>query len=127
MPFPLSSTVWRWNQTEGKMFLLSLQDLSCNELTSLPSTVGELVSLRTLKVRRNRLISLPDGECNTTFCSILDESRKVTRFAGCGINSIWLKFKTKMLLYQSKANLGDMKILFGKSFFYKTKKLENCL
>ena len=37
-----------------------------------------------------------------------------TRFVGYGIKSMWLVFKTKILIYQSKANL-DEKILFGET------------
>ena len=36
-----------------------------------------------------------------------------TRLAGCGIETIWLIFKTELLIYQSRANLKQT-ILFGK-------------
>ena len=38
--------------------------------------------------------------------------KKFTRLAGCKIRSTRLIFKTKMLIYQSKAKL-DKKVLFG--------------
>ena len=37
-----------------------------------------------------------------------------TRLVGCGIKSMWLEFKTEVLIYQSKAKLAE-EILFGKS------------
>ena len=36
------------------------------------------------------------------------------RYPGCGIKSMWLIFRTKMFIYQSKANLDEV-ILFGKN------------
>ena len=42
-----------------------------------------------------------------------------TRFVGYGIKIMDTIFKTKMLIYQSKANL-DENILFGKSQIFKT-------
>ena len=42
---------------------------------------------------------------------------KFTRLVGCGIKSMGPIFKTKMLIYQSKANL-NVKILFGKITHY---------
>ena len=44
---------------------LSLQDLSSNELVHLPSSMGEMLSLKDLNIRRNRLEVLPDGELNS--------------------------------------------------------------
>lgn len=43
-----------------------LQDLSSNELIHLPSSMGEMISLKDLNIRRNRLEVLPDGKyCRT--------------------------------------------------------------
>ena len=42
-----------------------------------------------------------------------DESKKLKRLAGYGIKIMWPKLETKMLIFQSKANL-DKNILFGK-------------
>ena len=39
-----------------------LQNLSCNELTSLPNSIGELSTLRELNVHQNYLEQLPDGK-----------------------------------------------------------------
>ena len=36
-----------------------------------------------------------------------------TRLVGFGTKSVWLVFKTEMLIYQSKANF-DEKLLYGK-------------
>lgn len=41
--------------------LLSMQDVSCNEITALPQQIGQLKSLRELNVRRNYLEALPQG------------------------------------------------------------------
>jgi len=38
-------------------------DLSSNELIHLPSSMGEMISLKDLNIRRNRLEVLPDGKC----------------------------------------------------------------
>lgn len=43
-------------------FYSYLQNLSCNELTSLPSSIGELSTLRELNVHQNYLEQLPDGK-----------------------------------------------------------------
>ena len=40
-------------------------------------------------------------------------SGEFKRFAGYGVKSMWPIFKTKMLIFQSKASL-DEKVLFGK-------------
>ena len=41
------------------------------------------------------------------------DSKHVYAFLkGCGISSMWSKFKTEMFIYQSKANL-DVKILLS--------------
>lgn len=40
---------------------LSLQDISCNEITALPRHIGRLKALRELNVRRNLLCVLPEG------------------------------------------------------------------
>ena len=44
---------------------------------------------------------------------LFGESKKFTRLAGYGIKSMRPIFKTKVLIYQSKANLNG-KILLGK-------------
>ena len=44
------------------MFIALFQDVSCNEISHLPSQIGDLRSLRSLNVRRNLLIELPTGE-----------------------------------------------------------------
>ena len=40
------------------------------------------------------------------------DSKEIYAFGCCGIKSMWLIFKTKVSIYQSKANL-DVKILFS--------------
>lgn len=44
----------------GLLGKLQHLDVSCNEISNVPSTFGELVSLRILNLRRNQLLSLPD-------------------------------------------------------------------
>ena len=44
---------------------------------------------------------------------VLGESNKLTCLMGCGIQGMLSIFKTKLLIYQSKAKL-HIKILFGK-------------
>lgn len=44
------------------MLFFPLQDLSSNELIHLPSSMGEMISLKDLNIRRNRLEVLPDGK-----------------------------------------------------------------
>lgn len=41
-----------------------MQDLSSNELSYLPNSMGEMISLKDLNLRRNRLEVLPDGKDN---------------------------------------------------------------
>ena len=48
-----------------------LQDLSSNELLQLPSSMGELISLKELNVKRNQLVSLPDGKWRYQSCFFL--------------------------------------------------------
>jgi len=45
--------------------LSSFQDVSSNELQSLPTELCSLPTLRDLNVRRNQLSTLPDGEEKT--------------------------------------------------------------
>ena len=56
---------------------------------------------------------IPNQESITTIILVSihvpGESRKVYAFGGYGIESMWSLFKTKMLIFQSKANL-DKKI-----------------
>jgi len=47
-----------------------MQDLSSNELSYLPNSMGEMISLKDLNLRRNRLEVLPDGKDNTC-CSLM--------------------------------------------------------
>lgn len=42
--------------------LFLLQDVSCNELQSLPVELGQLECLRDLNLRRNQLTTLPEGQ-----------------------------------------------------------------
>lgn len=37
------------------------QDVSCNEIQTLPAQVGQLEALRDLNIRRNHLVRLPPG------------------------------------------------------------------
>ena len=46
--------------------IISIQDLSSNELVHLPNSMGEMISLKDLNLRRNRLEVLPDGEITIT-------------------------------------------------------------
>lgn len=41
---------------------LDFQDVSCNEITHLPSQIGDIESLRSLNVRKNLLVELPSSE-----------------------------------------------------------------
>ena len=50
--------------------------------------------------------------CNTLRNDIQGESKKVYAFRSCGIKSMRPIFETKVLIYQSRADL-DEKILFG--------------
>uniref|UniRef100_A0A3Q2EGU9 Leucine-rich repeats and calponin homology (CH) domain containing 4 n=1 Tax=Cyprinodon variegatus TaxID=28743 RepID=A0A3Q2EGU9_CYPVA len=43
------------------LFAFHRQDVSCNELQSLPPELGQLESLRDLNLRRNQLTTLPEG------------------------------------------------------------------
>ena len=52
--------------------------------------------------------------------------KKFARLAVCEIKNMRLIFKTKMLMYQSKANL-DEKNFFVKSHVVMTQQLEKCL
>ena len=45
--------------------------MSSNELIHLPSSMGEMISLKDLNIRRNRLEVLPDGKCYGTQSSIV--------------------------------------------------------
>ena len=45
-------------------FFFAVQDLSSNELSYLPNSMGEMISLKDLNLRRNRLEVLPDGKDN---------------------------------------------------------------
>ena len=56
------------------------------------------------------------SDCEIKFVSILPHGtvwvkKKFRRLEGYGIKNMWPIFETKMLIYQSKANL-DVKILF---------------
>lgn len=42
------------------------QDVSCNEIRTLPSQVGQLEALRDLNIRRNHLVRLPSGKLTQT-------------------------------------------------------------
>ena len=53
------------------LFFIFWQDLSSNELIHLPSSMGEMISLKDLNIRRNRLEVLPDGKCCGTQSSIM--------------------------------------------------------
>lgn len=44
------------------ILILGFQDISCNELQSLPAELGQLECLRDLNLRRNQLTSLPEGK-----------------------------------------------------------------
>ena len=57
---------------------------------------------------------------------VLGESRKVTRLAGYGIKRFWPIFKTKLLIFQSKAN-ADEKILCAKIKHFQAQHLEKYL
>ena len=46
------------------LFCFPVQDLSSNELNYLPNSLGEMISLKDLNLRRNRLEVLPDGKDN---------------------------------------------------------------
>lgn len=46
---------------QWSLFLLYHQDASCNVLSTLPVDVGGLESLRELYVRRNQLVTVPEG------------------------------------------------------------------
>lgn len=43
----------------------SLQDVSCNEIQTLPPQVGQLEVLRDLNIRRNHMVRLPPGKAVT--------------------------------------------------------------
>lgn len=43
------------------LLLYCIQDVSCNELQSLPAELGQLETLRDLNLRRNQLTTLPEG------------------------------------------------------------------
>lgn len=43
------------------LLLYCIQDVSCNELQSLPAELGQLETLRDLNLRRNQLTTLPQG------------------------------------------------------------------
>lgn len=63
-----------------------MQDLSSNELSYLPNSMGEMISLKDLNLRRNRLEVLPDGEdkYHTYRCLFCGESLapRVNLFCG---------------------------------------------
>lgn len=46
---------------------MSTQDLSSNELVHLPNSMGEMISVKDLNLRRNRLEVLPDGKITVTY------------------------------------------------------------
>ena len=46
---------------------MSTQDLSSNELVHLPNSMGEMISVKDLNLRRNRLEVLPDGKIAVTY------------------------------------------------------------
>ena len=50
--------------------MLLFQDISSNEITHLPSQIGDLESLKSLNVRRNKLVEIPRGtvERDATIC-----------------------------------------------------------
>ncbi|CAN7997634.1 unnamed protein product [Ixodes hexagonus] len=57
-------------QEIGLMKCLMDLDASCNELCLLPPGVGELVGLRSLRVRRNQLVELPAELCVLRLCRL---------------------------------------------------------
>lgn len=50
------------HQIPSVLCVLCFQDVSCNELQSLPPELGQLECLRDLNLRRNQLTTLPEGK-----------------------------------------------------------------
>lgn len=63
--------------------LLSLQDISCNEITALPQHIGHLKALRELNVRRNFLCVLPEGLAELPLVKLDVSCNKVSTVPTC--------------------------------------------
>lgn len=61
--------------------VLCLQDVSCNELQSLPPELGQLECLRDLNLRRNQLTTLPEGK-HSLVISTAANSNPLQHFLG---------------------------------------------
>ena len=51
--------------------------------------------------------------------------KRFTHLVGCGIKSIWSIFKTKVLIYQSNADLDEKIVCLAKSHIFNTQQLKN--
>lgn len=64
---PLQTLLVAYNRLEmlpeelGRMSVLAELDVGCNEITSLPSRMGDLPRLRCLDLRNNLLVHIPIG------------------------------------------------------------------
>lgn len=54
---------------DNSFLTLVFQDVSCNEIQTIPPQIGNLESLRDLNVRRNNLVHLPEGEIKAVSCN----------------------------------------------------------
>ncbi|XP_064456741.1 leucine-rich repeat and calponin homology domain-containing protein-like isoform X2 [Ornithodoros turicata] len=62
----------------GQMKCLMELDASCNELTLVPVQIGEVVSLRSLSVRHNLLVELPQELCSLKLVTLDVAANRIT-------------------------------------------------
>ena len=72
-------------------FFSSPQDVSCNEIATLPPHIGEMESLKELNVRRNHLQQLPDGKIENKYAWKLKNAHACRRGISAFNNDLFLR------------------------------------